>query len=183
MAQDLRQVGWAELAGSAGAVRERSQPDLRLLIERSVWHLHLLLGPDQRSQRDERALLLRCCTETAVDPLTCQQSGDCSPDCRMSFRSMKRVQSLQSLKQIGLRPASVLRLLRGQKARESWQEIAVLGRREGERVNSGDHSVRRKVSAVIQPLLLQLDQAEQVLPHLRPVLEPGAKSRPQGQAA
>jgi hypothetical protein len=111
MAQDLRQVGWAELAGSASAVRERSQPDLRLLIERSVWHLHLLLGPDERSQRDERALLLSCRAETAVDPLTSQQSGDCAPDCRVSFRSMKRVQSLQGVKQIGLRPASVLRLL------------------------------------------------------------------------
>lgn len=102
MAQDLRQVGWAELAGSASAVRERSQPNPRLLIERSVWHLHLLLGPDQRAQGDERALLLRCRPETAVDPLTRQQNGYCAPHCRMSFASMKRVQGLESMEQIGL---------------------------------------------------------------------------------
>jgi hypothetical protein len=38
MAQHLRQLGLAELAGSAGAVRERGQPDSGLLVDRSLGH-------------------------------------------------------------------------------------------------------------------------------------------------
>ena len=38
MAQDLRQVGWAELAGSTGAVRECGETDTRLLVDRGVGH-------------------------------------------------------------------------------------------------------------------------------------------------
>jgi hypothetical protein len=47
VAQDLRQVGRTELAGSAGAVRQSSQTNTGLLVHRSVAHLHLLLYPDQ----------------------------------------------------------------------------------------------------------------------------------------
>lgn len=38
MAQDLRQVGGAELAGSTRAVRERGEPDAGLLVDRGVSH-------------------------------------------------------------------------------------------------------------------------------------------------
>jgi hypothetical protein len=38
MAQDLRQIGGAELAGSTGAVGERGEPDAGLLIDRIVSH-------------------------------------------------------------------------------------------------------------------------------------------------
>ena len=39
MAQDLRQIGGAELAGAAGAVGERGETNAGLLIDRAI-HLH-----------------------------------------------------------------------------------------------------------------------------------------------
>jgi hypothetical protein len=39
MAQDLRQVGGAELAGSTCAVGERGEPDAGLLIHWGVTHM------------------------------------------------------------------------------------------------------------------------------------------------
>jgi hypothetical protein len=80
MAQDLRQIGGAELTGSTGAVRECGETNPWLLVDRGVGHrtsgeridprsLSLLLYPDQRSQGDERPLLLRGRAEAAVGPL------------------------------------------------------------------------------------------------------------------
>jgi len=38
MAQNLRQLGWAELARSASAVRQGRESDARALVTRSVSH-------------------------------------------------------------------------------------------------------------------------------------------------
>jgi hypothetical protein len=84
MAQDLRQIGGAELTGSTRAVGESSETNAWLLVDRGVGHrasgeriesrsLSLLLYPDQRSQRDQRPFLLGGGAEATIGPLPRQQ--------------------------------------------------------------------------------------------------------------
>jgi hypothetical protein len=58
VAQDLRQVGGAELAGSAGAVRQCGEPDPRFLIDWGVGHTYISFSAQSN---DRRAIRARSC--------------------------------------------------------------------------------------------------------------------------
>ncbi len=145
--------------------------------------LNLLPGPDQRPQGDEGPFLLGCGAEAAIDPLACHQRGHCSPNSCVSFGCAQREQRLQSVKQISLLPASVVRLVGRHQSCQLWQDLAVLAGGKCESVNAGHNRIGRKVSIPVVPLILQLHQAQKMLLDLRTVLHPRPKRCPQGQAA
>ena len=55
MAQNLRQVGWAEFAGSAGAVRERGETNSGLLVDRAIRHPYISLSAQINARNAMRA--------------------------------------------------------------------------------------------------------------------------------
>ena len=106
MAQDLRQVGWAELAGSAGAVRERGETNTGLLVDRAIRHLHLLLSQIMR-ESNEGSLLLS--VEPKLPSIRWRPKGVTARRTAACASFVPSANKASTLKQIGVCPGAVLR--------------------------------------------------------------------------
>jgi hypothetical protein len=194
MAQDLRQIGRAELTGSTRAVRESGEADTRLLVLRSVGHeasgerigsrsLSFLIYPDQRPKCDERTFLLRRRPEAAIGPLPCEEGGQRPPGAFARFGGADCEQRLDGVKEIGARPGSVLGLVGDDGGGQRGKPVSSRSVHIGESMNRGDLNIRGEVTISVVPLGLKLNQADDMPVDRLAVCKPRPKRRAQRQAA
>ena len=121
-----------------------------------------LLRPDQRPQGDEGPLLLggrsQSCRRSAAGPAG---RGPRAAPLR-ALLGADRQQRLEGVKEIGVCPGAILRLVGRHRLRQAGTSSDEVGG-EGQGVDSGHDRVRREVPVPVVPLLLQLYQAQRVL--------------------
>lgn len=133
--------------------------------------LAVLLRPDQRLERNERAFLLGGRSEASVHALALQERGRRPAHCRPSVRSAEGKQCVERREQVGAGPGPVRTLMAGDHSPKSLgPPVTQLGN-AGQRVDSSDDSVSTEVAVPVGPLFGELEQADEVAFDESPIIE------------